>query len=130
MPKPHRPGSLDRKTAFLDAFVETGSIALAATMLGLNRGAHYNWIKVDRAYAARFEASKRTANAKLSGKARQKARRVRALQDIADGASDTLLQQIAALINNHNAARVSGAAHVKTVAQPSSMDVSTEEARI
>jgi hypothetical protein len=94
-----RPSILDKKTAFLEAFVVTGSLAHAADAVRIERGMHYRWLKKDSSYAARFLATKTLANSKLSHKAWQTGRRIRALADIADGASDKLLIQIAELIN-------------------------------
>jgi len=94
---PRRP-HLDTKTGFLKAFTTTGQVEAAAKAVGIDRCNHYDWLKDDPLYPARFEAAKARANVKTSSLALVKARRHRALRDIADGASLRLLEQIARLI--------------------------------
>jgi hypothetical protein len=96
--KPRRP-FLDHKSAFLEAFRETGSVIRAAEIVEVRRQMYYRWLKDDPSYAARFLALNVRANSNHSYEAKKRARRIRALADIADGTSDKLLIQIAELIN-------------------------------
>jgi hypothetical protein len=90
---------LDHKSAFLEAFRETGSVIRAAEIVEVRRQMYYRWLKDDPSYAARFLALNVRANSNHSYEAKKRARRIRALADIADGTSDKLLIQIAELIN-------------------------------
>ena len=94
-----RRSHLDKKTVFLKAFIETGSIKFAARCVPVDRGEHYDWLKKDADYRARFDAAKSKANVRMSADALRTARKARALRDIADGGSVRLLEQIADLIN-------------------------------
>jgi hypothetical protein len=52
---PEKP--IDKKTAFLRALVTVGSIKGAASAAHVNRGAHYDWLRVDPKYRRRFVAA-------------------------------------------------------------------------
>lgn len=45
---------LNKKTAFLKALAICGSITEAAAACGINRSIHYDWLKLDPEYPARF----------------------------------------------------------------------------
>jgi len=89
---------LDKKTAFLEAFIRFGSVEFAARSVHVNRCEHYRWLKEDVSYPERFADAKARANVRLSSKARATALRKQNLRDIDDLASDKLLAQIAELI--------------------------------
>jgi hypothetical protein len=65
--RPKRP-LLDKKSAFLIAFVKTGSIEAAARAVQAVRSLHYRWLK-DPSYRERFEAAKVEAHARFSASA-------------------------------------------------------------
>ena len=52
------PGKpIDKKTAFLRALLTAESITEAAIAADVNRGAHYDWLRVDPKYRRRFVAA-------------------------------------------------------------------------
>lgn len=53
-PKRKQKRALNKKPAFLKALAITGSIKEAADAIGVDRSAHYAWMKADPAYPARF----------------------------------------------------------------------------
>lgn len=53
-PKRKQKRALNKKPAFLKALAITGSIKEAADAIGVDRSAHYAWMKTDPAYPARF----------------------------------------------------------------------------
>ena len=69
--KPRRP-FLDHKSAFLEAFGETGSVVRAADIVGVRRGMHYRWLKDDPSYLDRFLQLNVRANSNHSYEARKK----------------------------------------------------------
>lgn len=53
----------EKRTAFLEAYAEQGTISHAAKSVGIDRSTHYEWLE-DPAYAARFsEAHERSIEA-------------------------------------------------------------------
>ncbi len=61
-----------KKRAFLAAFRETASVSRAATMAGIRRGTHYDWLK-DEAYAASFRIAQERAIQSLEDEAVRRA---------------------------------------------------------
>lgn len=57
--------TISKKPAFLAAFRVCGSIAGAAQAVGLDRGEHYDWLRLDAGYPAQFEAARIAAQAAL-----------------------------------------------------------------
>ena len=54
-PKPRKQKrALNKKPAFLKALAICGSITEAAAACGINRSLHYDWLKLDPTYPARF----------------------------------------------------------------------------
>jgi hypothetical protein len=49
---------IDKKPAFLKAFIATGSLTEAAKAVKIDRGAHYDWLRDDPAYAEAFERAR------------------------------------------------------------------------
>lgn len=49
---------INKKSAFLAAFIESGSLTEAAEAVGINRRQHYEWLAKDPKYVAAFEAAK------------------------------------------------------------------------
>lgn len=66
MSKPQRR-LLDKKTAFLAAFVACADLTRAAATVGIDRSEHYRWLKGDPTYGARFEAARAQAQDALAG---------------------------------------------------------------
>lgn len=55
--KPKKPQTrlVDKKDAFLAAFVATANLTEAAAAVGIDRGQHYDWLRTDPRYAQAFE---------------------------------------------------------------------------
>ena len=64
---------IDRKAAFLKALAVTGRIGQAAKAAGVDRGQHYDWIKADPDYHARFLAARERAGDALEDEAVERA---------------------------------------------------------
>ena len=77
--QPKRPkragpkGPIDRKTAFLAAFVVTASVSAAAEAAEIDRGQHYEWLRSDPDYALRYAEARLQAGDQLEGSASQRA---------------------------------------------------------
>lgn len=57
-PKRKQKRGVNKKPAFLAAFVTCGSLTQAAAIVGIDRGEHYDWLRKDRKYAKAFEDAK------------------------------------------------------------------------
>jgi hypothetical protein len=53
--------TLDKKPAFLKAYIACADLTRAAAAVKIDRGQHYEWLKSDAKYAALFEAAKEQA---------------------------------------------------------------------
>jgi hypothetical protein len=62
-----------KKANFLQAYTTTCSIPRAAELAAIDRGSHYNWLKVDVDYKAQFEAAKEQAIQALEDEAVRRA---------------------------------------------------------
>lgn len=62
-----------KKRAFLAAFAEVGTITHAAELAGIDRQAHYRWLKDDPDYPALFADADEKACEKLEQEARRRA---------------------------------------------------------
>jgi hypothetical protein len=66
--KPH-----PKKQAFLGTLAEVGNISQAAELVGINRSAHYDWMRDDPDYPALYEAAMEQAADRLEQEARRRA---------------------------------------------------------
>ena len=77
--QPKRPkragpkGPIDRKAAFLAAFVVTASVSAAAEAAEMDRGQHYEWLRSDPDYALRYAEARLQAGDQLEGSASERA---------------------------------------------------------
>ena len=60
---------IDKKPAFLAAFVACANLTRAAEVVGIDRGQHYDWLEADPEYAKAFEAAKLRAGDTLKDSA-------------------------------------------------------------
>jgi hypothetical protein len=63
-PKP-QTRTLDKKPAFLAAYIACADLTRAAKAAKIDRGQHYDWLKSDKKYAAAFEAAREQAGQTL-----------------------------------------------------------------
>lgn len=75
-PKPEKTQRrlLDKKRVFLAAFAICGEIEGSAREVGINKSAHYDWLKKDPKYPERFAAAKLQADDALEDEATRRAR--------------------------------------------------------
>jgi hypothetical protein len=66
---------IDKKPAFLAAFVEAASVTVAAEAAGIDRSLHYQWLDADPEYVKAFEQARRRAAQELEDDAIQWARK-------------------------------------------------------
>jgi len=66
-------GTAKKQTAFLSAYVETGSISHAARAAEMARITHYRWMETSKEYQNLFEAAKEEALENLEREARFRA---------------------------------------------------------
>jgi hypothetical protein len=77
-PKPKRASRtprIDKRSAFLAAYAECGSIRDAAKAARIERSAHYRWLKADPDYFARFQEADAHATQSLEDEAMERAMR-------------------------------------------------------
>lgn len=75
MAKVPQKRSIDKKPAFLAAFVITASLTEAAKAVGIDRGVHYDWLRDDPEYAKAFADAKLQAGDTLKDDAVEWARK-------------------------------------------------------
>jgi hypothetical protein len=73
--KPKQRRAINKKPAFLKALAITGSIMEAAAAAKIDRSAHYEWMKADPAYPARFAEAKARGEDALEDEATLRAMR-------------------------------------------------------
>lgn len=61
--------TVDKKTAFLKAYVLCADLTRAAAAVKMDRSNHYDWLKSDPEYPARYEQARREAGDTLEGSA-------------------------------------------------------------
>jgi hypothetical protein len=74
-PKRTQTRLIDKKPAFLAAFVEAASVTVAAEAVGIDRSLHYQWLDSDPEYVKAFEQARRRAAQEIEDDAIQWARR-------------------------------------------------------
>jgi HNH endonuclease len=60
-----RPFMLDKRPVFLEVYERTGSVKLASEAIGIDRSNHYQWLKEDLEYRAKFYDLQRIAAPQL-----------------------------------------------------------------
>jgi hypothetical protein len=73
-PAPRTP-RIDKRSAFLAAYAECGSIRDASKAARIERSAHYRWLKADPDYFARFQEADAHATQSLEDEAMERAMR-------------------------------------------------------
>lgn len=75
MAKKRQSRTIDKKPAFLAAFVACASLTEAAKACGIDRSNHYDWLREDKAYAEAFAAARQQAGDTLKDDAVEWVRR-------------------------------------------------------